>query len=119
MAGQMLEQAAVVPLIIGITQAVKPFKRFYKLHGVIAFAIAIVGTLCISIYNLDKEAFYALGTYEIVRMGINCLFTAAATWLSASKLYDLAKGRIEKNGKHKNVEKPRSDGKDFDTFGEG
>ena len=54
--------------------------------------MAFLGTVGVVLYNMTADAFYGMGTYELVRFFIECFFTAVATWLSASKVYDMSIG---------------------------
>ena len=97
----IIEQALVVPFIIGVTQLIKPVKKYYKLHGIIAFLLSIVGTVLVALYNLDREAFYAMDAYSIMKFSVENLFLAVTTWLSSSKLYDMVHGSKKKDEKFK------------------
>jgi len=88
----VIEQAAVVPAVIIITQIIKPLKKISGYSGVIALLVAFVGTAMVSLYGMSEETFNGLGSYGLVKFLIECFFTAIATWLSASKIYDLVYG---------------------------
>lgn len=83
----------MVPLVLVITQVLKPFRKYYKFHEVIALIIALVGTAAVTLYNMDESTFKALTLLGSIKFIIECVFTAVASWLSASKVYDLSIGK--------------------------
>ena len=88
-----LEQAAVVPIVIGITQVLKPFKRYFKYHDLAALIIALFGTLGVILFNMSEETFMSLTKLGMIKLTVESVFTAFATWLSAGKLYDMSIGK--------------------------
>lgn len=88
-----MEQAAVVPAIIVITQVVKPFKKYYKFHGLIALLVAVLGTIGVGLINMGEQAFYSMNSYNVLTFTIMSMFTAVTTWLSAAKIYDMSLGK--------------------------
>jgi hypothetical protein len=88
-----VEQALVVPAVIVIVQILKPIiKPRDNYSGLIALIIAFIGTAMVSIYSMTEEAFNQIGTYSFIKLIVECSFSAIATWLSASKIYDLVYG---------------------------
>jgi hypothetical protein len=90
---QVIEQAAVVPAIIVVTQVLKPFKKYYKAHGLVALAVAVLGTLGVGLINMGETAFYGMNSYAVITFVIGSMFTAVTTWLSAAKIYDMSLGK--------------------------
>lgn len=91
----LVEQAAVVPVVIGVTQVLKPFKKYYVYHELLSLIIAFLGTLLVILYSMNEEAFNALTKFALLRLVTESIFTAFATWLSAAKLYDISLGKMK------------------------
>jgi hypothetical protein len=93
---EALGNAGVVPIVILFTQLFK--KRFgdFK-YGSDLLALGLSMVLCVGwvFYYMTPEAFNILASSDFLvqfRWGIDQLIMGFATWLAASKIYDLGHG---------------------------
>jgi hypothetical protein len=101
---EALGNVGVIPVVIFLTQLIK--KRFGNGFKYKSDAIALVLSfiLCIgwTFYYMTPEAFNTLAASMFLakfRWGIDQLVIGFATWLAASKLYDLGHGNKKRENK--------------------
>jgi len=100
---EVLGNAGVVPVVIFFTQLCK--KKFGALkHGSDFLALGLSMTLCLgwAFYYMTPESLSALVTSDALsqfRWWIDQLIVGFATWLAASKIYDLGHGDKKKEKK--------------------
>lgn len=90
----VLGNAAAVPVIIFLTQLLKNKFNFFRGSDVLALLLSLVVCASWKIYNITPEIMHnlSIGFIEQFRFGIDMLITSFATWLAASKIYDLGHG---------------------------
>lgn len=91
----VLGNAAAVPIVITITQMLK--RNLKVKYGSDIMALIVSLFLCFGweLHVMDEAAFYVLAESSALikfRWGITQMIVGFATWLSASKLYDLGYG---------------------------
>ncbi len=91
-----LGNMGVVPIVIFITQAIKKKIGDFK-YGSDVMAAVLSFVLCIGweFYYMTPEAYLAwvsLTGLELFKWSVAMLGTGFATWLAASKIYDLGHG---------------------------
>ena len=87
-----IEQALVIPATIVVVQVVKPLIKRDNIGGLLSLVVAFIGTLMVNVYSMSEEIFNQIGTYEAIKIIIECFFAAIVSWLSASKIYDFILG---------------------------
>jgi hypothetical protein len=94
----VLGNAAAVPIIIFLTQVLKKNFNFSYKSDFVALILALVVCVGWEIYNITPEIIQELSTGLIAqfRFGIDLVVTSFATWLAASKVYDLGHGNRKK-----------------------
>ncbi len=97
----ILQQSIVVPFIILVVQLLKPYKRYYKHHNVIALLLALIGTAAIVVYNMTEQQFYAMNSFQWIRFSIESVILGMGSFLSAGKAYDMIRDRRKNNGNGK------------------
>jgi hypothetical protein len=98
----LLGNAAAVPAIIAITQWIKSHFDFKHKSDVVAFVVSIIVCLGWSFYHTPNKEIYAFfsGGMVVISKGIiRELIVAFATWMSASKSYDLFVGNKKREAK--------------------
>lgn len=101
---EMLGNAGVVPVVILLTQLFKKkFGEFKYGSDLIALGLSMV--LCVGwvFYHMTPEAYTALASSTLLvqfRWAIDQLIMGFATWLVASKAYDLGYGQRKREKKH-------------------
>lgn len=97
---EILGNAGVVPIVIFLTQLIKKKVGKFKYGSdVLALGLSLVLCLGWEFYYMSIEAFQtwqAMTGLETFRWGIDQLITGFATWLAASKIYDLGHGNKKK-----------------------
>ncbi len=95
----VLGNAAAVPIIIFLTQLLKKNFKFNRGSDFMALLLAVVVCSGWEIYNITPEALQELSTGFIMkfRFGVDLIVTSFATWLAASKVYDLGHGTKKKD----------------------
>ncbi len=91
----LLGNAAAVPVIIGITQLLKKNFSFKYKADVVSALVSIIVCPLWWFYNTPEEVILdALddGIVSTIKFGMQLLFISGATWLSATKSYDLFSG---------------------------
>ncbi len=90
----VLGNAAAVPIIIFLTQLLKKNFKFNRGSDFMALLLAVVVCSGWEIYNITPETLQELSAGFIVkfRFGVDIIVTSFATWLAASKIYDLGHG---------------------------
>jgi hypothetical protein len=93
---EVLGNASVVPVVIFLTQILKKYIVKFK-YRTDAVALALSFILCIgwAFYNMPPSEFYSLLNADFhfqFKYTIDQLIIGFATWLAASKLYDLGHG---------------------------
>ena len=93
---EVLGNAAAVPIIIFLTQMIKKRIGDFK-YGTDVLSLIISFVLCIgwTFYYMTPETYgewAALNGLELFKWGIDQLIAGFATWLAASKIYDLSHG---------------------------
>jgi high-affinity Fe2+/Pb2+ permease len=99
----LLGNAAAVPVIIAITQFLKKNFSFKYKSDVVSFVVAVAVCLGWKFYYTpipEIEAVLASGWPAIAKGTISQMVVAFATWLSASKSYDLFHGAKKRDQKH-------------------
>ena len=93
-----LGNAAAVPIIIFLTQLLKKNFKFNRGSDLMALLLAIVVCSGWELYNITPEALQELSGGFIIkfRFGVDLVITSFATWLAASKIYDLGHGQKKK-----------------------
>ena len=94
----VLGNAAAVPIIIFLTQLLKKNFKFSRGSDFMALLLAVVVCSGWELYNITPEALRELSGGFIVkfRFGVDLVVTSFATWLAASKVYDLGHGQKKK-----------------------
>lgn len=94
----VLGNAAAVPIIIFLTQLLKKNLRFKRGSDALALLLALVVCSGWEVYNITPEILQELSAGFIVkfRFGVDLIITSFATWLAASKVYDLGHGQKKK-----------------------
>lgn len=93
---EVLGNASAVPVVIFLTQLVKSRVGSLK-YGSDLLALALSFILCFgwTFYNMTTDGYLLLqqmNALETFRWGIDQLIIGFATWLAASKIYDLGHG---------------------------
>lgn len=99
----LLGNAAAVPIIVAITQYLKRNFSFKYKAEVVALAVSIVVSLGWSFYNTPAaqlEAAVASGWIPMFKGLFRELIIAGATWLSATKSYDMFLGEKKRTTRH-------------------
>lgn len=99
----LLGNAAAVPIVIAITQFLKKNFSFKRKSDIVSFVVAIVVCFGWKFYQTpagEIEIMLNAGWVAIVKGTINQLVVSFATWLSASKSYDLFYGTKKRDQKH-------------------
>ena len=104
---EALGNAGAVPIIIFLTQLIKKKIGDFK-YGSDLLALLLSFGLCTGweFYYMSAETFAQWSAYnglQLFHWGIDQLITGFATWLAASKVYDLAHGN-KKRGKEVSVQ---------------
>ena len=99
---EALGNAGAVPIIIFLTQLIKKKIGSFK-YGSDALALFLSFALCTGweFYYMTPETYEtwsALNGLELFKWSIDQLITGFATWLAASKVYDLAHGNKKRDG---------------------
>ncbi|MBD3260994.1 MAG: hypothetical protein GF334_04830 [Candidatus Altiarchaeales archaeon] len=92
---EILGNAAAVPVIIATTQALKKNLSFRYKSEVVSFVVSLIVCPAWWLYNTPDAEIQAVigGSFlDIVRGGMDLFIISAATWLSATKSYDLFSG---------------------------
>ena len=94
----VLGNAAAVPIIIFLTQVLKKNFNFPYKSDFLALILALVVCSGWEIYNITPETIQELsaGFLAQFRFGVDLIITSFATWLAASKVYDLGHGNKKK-----------------------
>jgi len=103
----LLGNAAAVPIIIGATQLLKKNFSFKYKADVVSFVMALVICPVWWFYKTPEvEILDALddGLVTSVKFGMQLILISIATWLSATKSYDLFSGTKKREAKRQ-VEK--------------
>ena len=103
----LLGNAAAVPIIIGATQLLKKNFSFKYKADVVSFVMALIICPLWWFYKTPEvEILDALddGVVTTVKFGIQLIMISVATWLSATKSYDLFSG-TKKRAEKRQVEK--------------
>lgn len=95
----VLGNAAAVPIIIFLTQFLKKNFKFKRGSDFMALLLAIAVCSGWELYNITPETLQELSAGFIVkfRFGVDLVVTSFATWLAASKVYDLGHGQKKKH----------------------
>ncbi len=95
----VLGNAAAVPIIIFLTQFLKKNLKFNRGSDFMALLLSVVVCSGWEIYNITPEAIQELSAGFIMkfRFGVDLIVTSFATWLAASKVYDLGHGTKKKD----------------------
>ncbi len=99
----LLGNAAAVPIIIAITQLLKKNISFKYKSDVVSFVVAIVVCFGWKFYHTpapEIEILLSGGWVAISKGAMHQVVVAFATWLSASKSYDLFHGTKKRSQKH-------------------
>ena len=94
----LLGNAAAVPIIIFLTQFLKKKFRFKRGSDFMALLLTLIVCGGWEVYNITPEVLQELSVGFIVkfRFGVDLVITSFATWLAASKIYDLGHGEQKK-----------------------
>ena len=100
---EALGNAAAVPIIIFLTQMIKKRIGDFK-YGTDVLSLIISFVLCTgwTFYYMTPETYgqwAALNGLELFKWGIDQLIAGFATWLAASKIYDLGHGNKKRQRK--------------------
>ena len=100
---EALGNAGAVPVIIFLTQLIKKQIGDFK-YGTDVLALLLSFVLCTGweFYYMTAEAYTtwaALTGLELFKWGIDQVVVGFATWLAASKIYDLTHGNKKRNKK--------------------
>lgn len=99
----LLGNAAAVPVVVAITQLLKKNLSFKYKSDFVSFAVAIVVCFGWKFYNMEPqplESLFASGWIVVTKEVMHQLIVSFATWLSASKSYDLFYGVKKREAKH-------------------
>ncbi len=94
----ILGNAAAVPVIIFLTQLLKKNLSHKYASDLVAFGLAFLVCAGWELYTIEPEALQELaGSFlNKFRFGVDVAITSFATWLAASKVYDLGHGDKKK-----------------------
>ncbi len=98
---EVLGNASVVPVVIFLTQLIKKYIVKFK-YRTDTVALILSFILCIgwALYNMPPSEFYSLLNADFhfqFKYAVDQLIIGFATWLAASKLYDLGHGAKKRN----------------------
>jgi len=96
-----LGNATAVPVIIFLTQLLKKNIKFRNGSDLMALLLSLVVCSGWEIYNLTPEALQELSAGFVVkfRFVVDLIIVSFATWLAASKIYDLGHGSKKRSKK--------------------
>lgn len=102
----LLGNAAAVPFIIAATQLLKKNFSFKYKADVVALVVALI--ICPSwwFYNTPEaeiRATFDQSTIKIIKSMVDMLLVSIATWLSATKSYDLFRGNKKREQETKAI----------------
>jgi hypothetical protein len=106
----VLGNAAAVPIVITITQIIKRNVNWKRAPELISLGVALVLCLCWSLYEITQEEMNALilsGPLGFFKWTVTNMIVGFATWLSASKLYDLGYGEKKTQRKFEEISKQK------------
>jgi len=100
---EALGNVAAVPIIIFLTQLIKKRIGDFK-YGSDLLALVLSFFLCIgwTFYDMTPAAYVEWAAYnglELFKWGIDQVLISFATWLAASKIYDLGHGNKKRTKK--------------------
>lgn len=98
---EALGNAGVVPVVIFLTQLLKKrIVEFKYRTDVVALLLSFIICIGWAFYNMPPSKFYALLNADFhfqFKYAIDQLIVGFATWLAASKIYDLGHGDKKRN----------------------
>ena len=106
----VLGNAAVVPVVITITQFLKRNFSTRRAPELVALGVSLILCFGWDLYTADiaqLRGVFESGNLEIFRWGIKNLIISFATWLSASKLYDFTYGEKKTQRKFEDINKQK------------
>lgn len=92
---ELLGNAAAVPIIIAATQLLKKNFSFKYKADVVAFVVALIICPGWWFYNtpeVEIRATFDQSYIKLAKAAVDMLLVSVATWLSATKSYDLFRG---------------------------
>jgi hypothetical protein len=100
---EVLGNAGAVPVVIFLTQLIKKRVGDFK-YGSDLLALGISFVLCFgwTFYNMSADGYFVwqqMNGLETFRWAIDQLIVGFATWLAASKIYDLGHGNKKRTNK--------------------
>ena len=102
----VLGNAAAVPIVITITQIIKRNANWKRAPEIISLGVALVLCLGWNLYEITPEEMNLLllaGPLGLFKWIVNTVIVGFATWLSASKLYDLGYGEKKTQQKFEKI----------------
>lgn len=102
----LLGNAAAVPFIIGATQLLKKNFSFKYKADVVSLVVAFIicpGWWFYTTPEVEIRAAFDGGAVEVVKSLIDMVLVSAATWLSATKSYDLFRGNKKREEEKKAI----------------
>ena len=91
----ILGNAAAVPIVIFLTQLLKQNVSHKYASDLVALGLALVVCGGWEIYNIEPAVIQELSASFLAkfRFAVDLIITSFATWLAASKVYDLGHGK--------------------------
>lgn len=99
----LLGNAAAVPIIIGITQLLKKNFSFKYKSDVVSFAVSLIICPLWWFYNTPEEHIVDMfddGVVSTLKFGMQLFLISVATYMTASKSYDMFSGNKKRDVKH-------------------
>lgn len=106
----VLGNAAAVPIVITLTQLIKRNVNWKRAPEVIALGVSFVLCFGWELYSITPEELDLLilaGPLGIFKWIVDSVIVGFATWLSASKLYDLGYGEKKTQQKFEEISKQK------------
>lgn len=104
---ELLGNAAAVPIIIAATQLLKKNFSFKYKSDVVAFVVALIICPGWWFYNtpeVEIRATFDGSIIQVAKSMVDMLLISVATWLSATKSYDLFRGNKKREQEKQAIE---------------
>ena len=101
----LLGNAAAVPIIVGITQLLKKNFSFKYKSDVVSFVVSLIICPLWWFYNTPEEHIvdtFDDGIVSTLKFGMQLFLISVATYMTASKSYDMFSGNKKRVDKHTN-----------------
>ena len=101
----LLGNAAAVPIVIGTTQLLKKNFSFRYKADVVSFVVSLIICPLWWFYNTPEAQIIDMlddGPVATVKFGIQLILISVATYMTASKSYDMFSGNKKRHDRHSN-----------------